>query len=474
MNQIRRLYSWSRAHPARAAVLAGWYQQGCTTLGAIISIPVIMQLLGRNDAGLWFSLQGFLTMLGLADFGFSSAISRQAAHSLHLVAGSAPAIHRPDLIETSPGWAGVSELYGASRLLFWRVTAGAAVMLVILYHAVIPFTRLIEHRSFGTAVTYYALGISVLLTLQTRLSLSFLDGTGYMFLSRLILGTYGIVWNVASVVALFIVPGLLSMSLMVLIASALLYAMMHLALTRVAGREIEFSAPASKPMVRRLWKVALPFGLVNSGVYLVGTVQVPLLGAILGAAVVAPYYIAYRITQTLHVAVQQITLTQMPLFTQQLAAGHVPAAKHRMLRTLSLAGVLYTGAGLLLYLGSPSLVRLWVGAGQYVTLSVLLLITINFFLAGVSAVPGHFVLASGSNPFALSTFLQGILTVLGVIAFCPWLGVAGVPVSSLVAGLLTNYIYSPAKAAQLWRHMQDVANRHEAESLRGEGVTHNA
>jgi O-antigen/teichoic acid export membrane protein len=453
MNQIRRLYLWSRAHPARAAVLAGWFQQGGTTLGAIISIPFVLRMLGQTDAGLWFSLQGFLTMLGLADFGFSLAISRQAAHSLYLVSGNSPLGDRPDLIETEPGWAGVSELYGASRVLFWRVTAAAAVVLIVLYHAVIPFTRLIENHSLNTALTYYSLGISVLLTLQARLALAFLDGIGFMFLSRLISGAYGLLWNVASVIALLIAPGLLSMSLAVLACSILQYAAMHFALAGVADRQLNFKTPASKPMVSRLWRVALPFGVVNSGVYLVGAVQVPLLGAILGAAAVAPYYLAARISQTFHGAVQQITLTQMPLFTQQLAAGHVPEARQRMIRTLRLGVALYVATGLFLYFASPAVVRVWVGPGQYVTLGVLLLVTINFLVAGVTAVPGHFVLAAGSNPFAVPTLIQGVLTVLGVIAFCPWIGIAGVPLSSLLAGLCTSYWYNPFKAVQLWRHM---------------------
>src|SRR5439155_19335343 len=82
MHFYRQVLNWSQSHPARSAVLAGWYQQGCSIFGAVVAIPFILKLLGRSDAGLWFSLQGFLTMLWLADFGFSSEISRQAAYSL--------------------------------------------------------------------------------------------------------------------------------------------------------------------------------------------------------------------------------------------------------------------------------------------------------------------------------------------------------------------------------------------------------
>src|SRR5437870_12673107 len=127
MYSYRQFLNWSQSHPARAAVLAGWYLQGCSIFGAVVAIPFILRLLGRADAGLWFSLQGFLTMLGLADFGFSLAVSRQAAYSLRFAGTESAAAQAPDLIETQPGWPGVSELYASSRVIFWRVTAIAGI-----------------------------------------------------------------------------------------------------------------------------------------------------------------------------------------------------------------------------------------------------------------------------------------------------------------------------------------------------------
>lgn len=449
MNPFRRLLQWSQAHPARAAVLAGWFQQGCTTLGAIISIPFILKLLGRSDAGLWFSLQGFLAMVGLADFGFSMAISRQAAHSLGLIDAKQPS-RAPDLIATRPGWPGVSEIYSSSRVIFWRVTVAAALLLILLHEAVLPFTKLVENRSTGTALVWYALGASILLNLQTRLSQSFLDGIGFMFLGRFISGSYSLLWNLGAVLALLLMPGLLGMSLVVLVFSIVQLVAMNLALSRFAGRQMDFAAPRSKTLIEHLWKVALPFGFVNSGTYLIGAVQVPLLGSILGPAAVAPYYLAARIAQTLHAAVQQVTTTQLPLFTQQCAAGNANEAKARMSRTIGLGIALYLLTTLFFYFGSPFLVKLWVGPGQYIGRDVLLVFAVNFLIAGLAVVPAHFVLASGSNPFPLTTLVQGLLTIGGVMILCPVIGILGVPLSSLIAGLATNYWYSVMKAWQMW------------------------
>jgi len=391
-------------------------------------------------------------MLGLADFGFSPAISRQAAYSLGLDATKGPA-RTSDFVETSAGWLGVSELYASSRVIFWRVTAIAGVVMILLYELVLPHTKLLETRTLQTELVWYALGLSILLNLQTRLSQSFLDGIGFMFLGRLISGSYALLWNIASAIALLFARGLLSMSIAVLVASVIQYVTMHISLSKFAGREIDFTLRASKPLARHLWRVALPFGFVNSGVYLVGAVQIPLLGSILGPAAVSPYYLAARIVQTFGAAIQQITLTQSPFFTQQLAAKNIAPAKHRMNRTIGLGSLLHIVAALFLYFGSPPLVRLWVGSGQYVGNDVLFVVTLNFLIGGLAVVPGHFVLAAGSNPFALTTLIQGALTIAGVVVLCPKIGILGVPLSSLLAGLCTNYWYNPFKAWQTWNRL---------------------
>jgi O-antigen/teichoic acid export membrane protein len=454
---LDRFFLWLKNHPARAATLAGWYQQGCAIFGSIIAIPVVLKLLGKHDAGLWFSFQGFLLMIGLADFGFSMAISRQAAHSLRFDKDKYIA-RAPDLIETRPGWLGVSDLYASSRLIFWRLTIIAGVGLIVLHEAVLPFTRLMEGRSIQFAFVWYALGLSTLLTFQTRLSQSFLDGIGYMFLGRFIAGNYQLLWNLAAVAALLLAPGLLGMALAVLAASVLQLFAMHFALKKVAGNHIDFSLPASKPLIHRLWKVALPFGFVNSGSYLVGAVQVPLLGSILGPAAVAPYYLAARISQTLGAAVLQLTTSHLPIFTQQCASGDMIGAKRRMEHTFWFGVFAHLAGALFLYFASPKIVDLWVGPGQYVGAFVLLLFSLNFFLGGASVVPAHFVLAAGSNPFPLTTLLHGVLTVIGVLVFCPIIGVAGVPLSSLVAGLCTNYWYVSFKGWQTWRDLARAGN----------------
>jgi hypothetical protein len=124
-----------------------------------------------------------------------------------------------------------------------------------------------------------------------------------------------------------------------------------------------------------------------------------------------------------------------------------------MRRTLWIGGVLYGLASLFFYFGSPILVQLWVGPGQYIGRTVLAVFAVNLLIAGLAVLPTHFVLASGANPFPFMTLLQGVLTIAGVVILCPLMGIMGVPLSSLAAGLLTSYWYNPLKGWQTWQSL---------------------
>jgi len=67
-------------HPARAAALTGWYQQGCSSIAWLILVPVMTEALGPAGAGVRFCFQTVLLFFGMMDFGFSQVIARQVAH----------------------------------------------------------------------------------------------------------------------------------------------------------------------------------------------------------------------------------------------------------------------------------------------------------------------------------------------------------------------------------------------------------
>lgn len=456
---ITRGLIWMKAHPARAAALAGWLQQICSIGGAAISIPLIIGRLGQETAGLWFSALGLVMMFGITDFGFSPAISRQVAHSFRSDGSTSESAS--DFFKTSPGWMGVSELYFVSRAIFWRLSILSALMLVVTVEAILPWTHLKTAHVGGGSAVWYLLGVSLLVLLQSRLAVSMLDGLGYGYVTRVIGAGYQLFSSLFSVAVLWIAPSIIALSLSLLAATILQAVMLHTFFHRIAGTNLTRPERMDRTMIGRLWRVALPFGLVSAGGVMVNTVQVPLLGFTLGPAMAAPYYIALRISQSLSGAVSQLTTAQMAFFTQELSAGHAAAARERMRRTVRFSVALHTAAGLFIWLVSPVLVDLWVGRGHYVPPPVLAVIALNHWLTCLAGIFTFFVLAAGRNPFGLTTILHGVLSVAGVLVLCPRVGLIGVPLASLLAGLATNLWFGPMHGWRVWR---DLKSRDKASS----------
>jgi len=449
---ILQINNWAKSHPARAATLAGFYQQLCSAGGALLIIPMLIHSLGIEAAGVWFSLQGIIAIFTLSDFGFSMAITRQVAHSFY---ADHDVDHlSSDLIKTCSGWEGVAAIYVASRTIFMRATLVSILLFIIAYELVLPHTNLLPNPTTETTLVCYLLAVSFALIFQARLSQAFLDGLGYMYLSRVIAGTYQVLCGLFSVLSLWMGFGLTGLAGVLLASSFVQFLAMRMSLKWISADQLVSKHEDIRLLIGKLCKVAIPFGLVISGGYLVGAVQVPLLGALLGPSVIASIYIAFKISQTMGSAVMQLVTAQMPLFTKQCALGHWTDARRRMIKMLIIGTSLHTFVALSLYFISPIVVDWWIGPGHYIEGSVLLALTINYLITSVASLPGHFVLAAGRNPFAQTTILHGILTVLGMILLCPMIGLLGVPIASLAAVFLTNLWKNPLEAWRMWKSLK--------------------
>ena len=144
---------WCREHPVRAGAVAGWYQQTSGVISSLIVLPIIIRILGSHEAGQWFALQSFVTLIGLADFGFSMVISRQVSYSLQRT--NVRTAITSDLIETAPGWNGVRQIYAASRRIFFWVEIIAIAASITIYHFILPHTNLALHGSLQSALVWY-------------------------------------------------------------------------------------------------------------------------------------------------------------------------------------------------------------------------------------------------------------------------------------------------------------------------------
>ncbi|HON06511.1 MAG TPA: lipopolysaccharide biosynthesis protein [Verrucomicrobiota bacterium] len=442
---------WIKEHPARTAACAGWFQQGCGIFAAIVTIPFILNKLNPADAGLWFTFQGILAAVTLTDFGFSFVISRQVAFTL----GGNESKEENDFIKTESGWEGVKTIYRGGKVLFRLITGVGVLLLIILYEGVLPFTKLAVMQNYLTAIAWYCLGLSTLILLQSKIYQAIIDGSGRMYLSKFVIGSFQIINGALVILVLLIFPNLPSISIAVLLVSILQYIVLKLITNVVSGGKLKGAhATIDKQMVSRLWKIAAPIGIVNSASYCINSIQTPLVGVILGAEKVPPYYLAQKIVQVFMMAVVQLYQPQLPIFTMDYSKGDYKTAFNRMRRTI----IVVTGAMaisfIVFYLTSPFIVKIWVGEGRYVSNDILFLMTIDNIILGSAAVWGQFVLASGRNPFVVFAIINAVLNLTLATILCMKYGLIGLPLSTLICGLLTNYWFNPYHGLKLWKELR--------------------
>jgi O-antigen/teichoic acid export membrane protein len=448
-----RLVEWIERHPGKAGAVAGWYQQLASGIVTLAMIPLIVHRLSKEGAGIWFSFQNLSAIVVLTDFGIGFVIARQTAFSK--AAGAENAARPPgDFIVTTPGLAGVAELHAATRVIFNRVVFVAVALLIIIYELILPHGQLLHGQSSVLRPAWYLLGGSAILLIRSTQYLAFLDGLGKMFQSRFLSGTYQFVCGIAVIVALLFVRDITVLAMVTAIVTTF-YLLMAQRIFRGSMKNAPpHVAPPRADLVRSVWKVAVPMGIVGIGNYFVSLAQVPLLGSLLGPALVAPFYTAQKIGQTLNVAVTQATQPQMPLFTHAVAAGQSQSALKRMERIILFTLAVAIIANAAFFLFSPLFVNVWMGPGHYVDRLTLGLLAINYLVAVISVVAGSFVLSSGINPFMWSALAMGFLSLVGCFVFAPWLGVAGIALSGLIAGILTNYSYFTYRALRLRQELK--------------------
>lgn len=446
---IRHAWKWLELHPGKAGALAGWFQQACSGLATLALIPLILARMSPQDAGLWFSFQGLSTLVGLTDLGIGFVVARQVAFS-RAAGENADVKAHGDFLHTAPGWAGIAEVHAATRRIFSQISLGSLVVLAVLYELILPGTALLGARHAELRLAWYLLGGATILLLRTRQDQGFLDGLGKLHLGRLLAGGYQLAVGAATLGALLAGGGLRMMAAGVGVVTLAYLAVVRALFLREAAGRLRNAAPPTGAMVRDLWRVALPMGVVNVSAYLVSAIQVPLIGMVLGPQFVAPFYAAQKMGQMLNAAVMQMVAPQLPLFTSALAAGRSGEALWRMRRIVLLITGLAVFANAGFYFLSPIFAEhIWLGPGHYADRATLLVMAVDYTAMVSSVVWAQFVLAGGTNPFTRTTLIAGVLNLAGCLVLGPRLGALGIALSGLLAGGMTNYWFAPARGLRL-------------------------
>ncbi len=451
---IMQLKTWISNHPAKAGTLAGWYQQGCGLIGALVAVPLIIRLLRPEEAGLWFTFLSMLAVLQLTDFGFSLVLSRQVSYSLG--ARDSRIEGGKDFLHLQPGWQGVSDAYHICRRVFRLLSLLGFLLLVSLYHLALPIGKMASLLGGSTTWAWYMMGATALLQVQAKPHQAILDGMGRVHITRIILGSVQLMAGVGVIGVLLAGGGLVAMAAATLVCWSIHYALLKFSVRLTAQISPRSTGPEAVGLMRRFTRIAIPMGVLSASAFMVLSIQVPLVALLLGPAVVPAYYLAQRMGSVLNQACMQPLFPQLPLFTHEVAARRDGDARRRMIRTIATVCLLTLLANLAFLLFSPRLVDCWIGPGRYLAFPVLLALTGDMLLRNVTGVWGQFVLAAGTNPFAWPTFIAGCITLTAALVLGQSHGVLGIALAAMLAGLCTNYWFCPMHGLRLLRSLRRV------------------
>jgi O-antigen/teichoic acid export membrane protein len=419
---------------------------------AIMLIPVVTRYLSPQEAGIWFSFQGLVSMIALLDLGFGFAISRQAAF---VMGANEKTEFKDDFIPLHHGWHGVAQLFLLTRQLYRWLALAAGLLAICSFEVFSRWGHLMPNDARGVRWSWYAISAATVILILAAGQSAFLNGLGAVYQTRFLAGMYQLISGMGAAIMAMSGAGLLGMGGSYFIAALVYWMIISFTRGRTC-RPMSNILPTAPPAgsLAKLAKAALPVGGVNVFGSLVYTIQTPLVGMMLGPSQVTPFYLAQKISTAITTLSMQTALPQIPFFTRLLARGERLGAVINMNKTILRTTILVLCGTLFFFLLSPCASHFLLHRENYVSSLMLALMSLDMMLMGMTVIWGHYVLASGINPFFKSTILTGLMSLCFSVFLVQRYGVIGLPLATLIAGCIFNYRINLREGIRLKRRLQ--------------------
>lgn len=452
IERVKNFAKWIERNPGKSGTAAGWFMQGCTAASAFILIPVLLHTLGSAKTGLWFTFQSLFAGVTLADCGIGFAITRQAAYCL----GTDQNKGKEDFLPIGIKWQGIRNLAEYATAIYLSVIILVLIIGICIYEIIFPKTKLLTGIDFDPHYAWYSILISAALWLYSSRWSALLIGIGHLTYVRLLAGFYAIMQTLFILTAAYYWKSFNCVSFGMLLATLCYVVLLNQAFRLLTPALAYTGRPRFEgSLFLRLLKVAAPVGWVNISAFLVTSIQVPLLGSLLGPTIVTPFYLTQKISQFLTTASLQTLFPQLPQFTRSLSSQNYIAARSTMRRSIIISSAFVLGSSSFFLLAGPLIVEL-IGNYNGLPYALFVLMAIDSLLMGLSSCWGQYVLALGKNPFVISTTVAGFLNLIFCYILISPMGIIALPLSSLMAGILTNYTLSPFLGVREWLRLKII------------------
>jgi O-antigen/teichoic acid export membrane protein len=406
----------------KKGVLASYTNIAVGIICNFIIIPVYIKYLGRADYGLWITISGLVTYLGLLNFGLSQTTANYFGK----------AVAKDDVLEQSK--------ILSTGFWFYLKIIGLALLVLIFIGPWLPVHLLIK----GTAHTnesaqYILLVTAICFLIESPFSLfsACLKNIGKIHLQQSIAAIHNIARLLVAFIYLYLSSNLIGLIVVLACTNIFIHFLNYIVLKHKLPATSISPKYYDNKMLSNMIVPSFYFLLLQISGAIAFSTDSLVISAMLGTELVTSYAVAQRLAYMAMGVVTIISINYGPSFLAAYSLRDIEKLSLLFKRAMFISVIMGTlGFACLLIIG-PFFIPFWVGEKNYVGFFPYLMIT-SLMLIQMALYPADILLTITSNHkvYSLVALWEAFLNLGLSIYLAPILGVGGVAMGSLIARCL--------------------------------------
>lgn len=401
------------------------------TMLLLVFTPVFIHKMGIENYGLWMLATSALGLMGMAEFGLNTAISKFVAEFVGI----------KDTVT-------LSAIVSAGLVAYILLGFGLIVPLYVFSPALAGIFRpsqAVSTEQIGLAIRIMSLGFIPLLLRSGAMAIPI--GLQRFQVPAIVTVGYQLLSYTAALLAVFLggsVAQVVESTVVMLWVTAL--GSLFVSWQMLKPFNLKFTITRSGEVLRRMFSFALISGISGMGSQIFSFADRLAVGIVLGLDAVAYYSVIISVAAKILQLSSALTSSLMPAVSSWMASGNIQRVRAYFLRAMATLVVLNFLVVNILLIFSAIFLRLWMGE-EFANQALLPFRVLIVIYALISLnTPAYFVAYGMGNPGinALMAMLGGCLTIGLILTWGKQLGLLGAALANggyLITFSITVYVY---------------------------------
>jgi len=394
-------------------------------------VPIMIRYMGQSAYGLWASFGSVVGYFGLLELGGSTATVKYTAE-----------YHATDNQED------LSKLISSVFVIFLGVGALIVFLCAGLAWFIPKLLHVPEDLISAGRIAFLIMGLNIALGLAGRVFGNVIYGYQRVDVFRsvgIIQAATNAILTVLFLRSGFGLVGVVTAASMSILLSMILYVIF----IRRSGYDITIHPGlADLGIIKKVAPYSLrtfTLGLTAQVLYRTDNIVI---GIFLGAAMVTPYSIAYKLCFVLTYMFSVVSTTVFPRFSKLYAVGDMQGIRDLYMKVTKISVAIMVPLAIFLIFFGRYFISLWVGQSNFVGQNVFMVFIVMFFIHSLGA-SGILLQGIGKNKkFMYSEILNACLNLIISVVLVRKIGLIGVALGTLLAHLCTSSWIVPLLACR--------------------------